>query len=146
LALLVSAISTAIGWLLARVVIKYQNVDIVIFNGISMIIGGTMALMHSYIYENWQPLPVHNWKYFILLLIIIIINSNVICYNLHGYLIKKFTVTYISFANLIDPIFASFFGWLLLNEISNYNFWLSLIFVVIGLSLYYRESIKLQEL
>lgn len=145
LALLFSAIATAFGWLCARNAIKYHNVHIVMLNGASMSIGGVMAMFHSYATETWAPLPIYNMKYFILWLLVITVISNIICYNLHGYLLKKFTATYISFANLSDPIFASFFGWFMLGEVLTYSFWLSVVCVGIGLSIYYKESIRLKE-
>ena len=145
LALLFASVATALGWLFARDAIKVHGINIILLNGMSMIIGGIMAMIHSYTCDTWDPLPVSNMKYFIIWLFVIIVVSNLICYNLHGYLLKKFTATYISFANLTDPIFASFFGWLLLGEVLNYSFWLSIVFIGIGLSIYYKENIKLGE-
>ena len=144
-ALLVSAIATALGWLFAKEVIKFSKVNFIVLNGISMLIGGIMSLIHSYYFEQWHPLPIYDIKNFILSLIVIIISSNILSYNLHGYLLKKFTVTYIAFANLIDPVFASFFGWLFIGEILNCYFWLSVFCVGVGLSLYYRENLRLKE-
>jgi drug/metabolite transporter (DMT)-like permease len=145
IALLGSAIATAIGWLIAREAIKFTHINIIVLNAISMLLGGIISLIHSYYSEPWHPFPIYDRGNFLLSLIIIIISSNILSYNLHGYLLKKFTATYISFANLIDPIFASFFGWVFLGEVLNCNFWLSMICVGIGLSLYYRENLRLKE-
>ena len=145
LALIFSTFATALGWIFSRHAIKELQLNVVLLNGASMSIGGIMALVHSYAAECWDPLPIYNMRSFLLWLMVIIFCSNIVSYNLHGFLLKKFTATYISFANLIDPLFASIFGWLILGEVLHYQFWLSFIFVVFGSSLYYKESIRLRD-
>ena len=95
--LIIAAFATSLGWLFARNAITIANIDIIFLNAISMLLGGVMAMFHSYYVESWQPLPIYNMKNFLFCLFIVILLSNIICYNLHAYLLKKFTATYISF-------------------------------------------------
>ena len=145
IALFVSVTATSLSWLIAREAIKFTKLNIIVLNALSMLLGGIISLIHSYYSESWHPIPIYNTKNFLFALIAIIISSNILSYNLHGYLLKKFTATYISFASLTSPIFASFFGWMFLGEMLDCNFWLSVFAICVGLTLYYQESIKLKE-
>ena len=142
ISLIIAAIATSIGWILVRKKVKFQNMDIVVVNGFSMVLGGIIAMIHSYYTETWDPIPVTDLKNFIIWLLVLTIVSNIICYNLHAYLLRIFTATYITFAGLSDPFFAAFFGWALLGEVLPTEFWVSITCVVLGLSIYYREELK----
>jgi drug/metabolite transporter (DMT)-like permease len=111
-------------------------------NGWSMLIGGTVALSHSYMTESWSPLPVSEWTPFLEGAITLLIISNFLAYNLYGYLLKKFTATFISFAGFTTPLFTAFFGYLLLGEKVTWPFAFSYLVVYLGLRLFYREEIK----
>lgn len=142
ISVMLAVVSSVLGWIYLKKIIKL-GYSFIIANGISMFLGGTLILFHSFVFgENWNILPVKNWSYFIPLTIISIIISNIICYNLFGYLLKYFSTTFMTFAGLITPFFASFFGWLFLNEnISNY-FYLSTIIFLVGLLIFYKEEHK----
>ncbi|HRE30725.1 MAG TPA: EamA family transporter, partial [Candidatus Berkiella sp.] len=82
-------------------------------NGVSMLIGGILALTHSYLSgETWAPIPVVNGKFYAFAecALWMTLISNVICYNLYGFLLKRFSATFMALAGLITPLFASLFG------------------------------------
>ncbi len=111
-------------------------------NGLSMTIGGVLALAHSYVVgENWAPIPVTDLQPFIINTLIMCLISNLICYNLYGYLLQRFSATFMSFAGLVTPLFASLFGYLWLNEVITWHFFISIVMFSIGLVIFYREEI-----
>lgn len=142
LALLGAAVVTAIGWMTVRTMMKHQNASSVMMNASSMLFGGAIALLHSYLVEPWNPLPVSNYEDFILWFLLLTLVSNIICYNLNALLLRHFTATYLSFAGLSQPFFAALFGWLFLGEIMSQYFWISAFAVSFGLYLYYQEELK----
>lgn len=142
LAILAAAIITSVGWLTMRVVVKHQNMSSVMANGTSMLMGGVIALSHSFFVDPWNPLPVSDMASFLPWFLALTLVSNIICYNLNAMLLRHYTATYISFAGLSQPFFAALFGWLLLGEVMSPYFWISMLAVSFGLFLYYREDLK----
>jgi len=113
-----------------------------IANGLSMTLGGLFALAHSYVAgENWAPIPVTQMQPFIINTLIMCVISNLICYNLYGYLLKRFSATFMSFAGLVTPLFASLFGFLFLQEVVTWHFYVSIMLFSLGLIIFYREEI-----
>jgi drug/metabolite transporter (DMT)-like permease len=68
--------------------------------------------------------------------------SNIVCYNLYGLMLRKFTATFLSFVGLLSPIFASLHGWLFLGEPLSLLIFLSTAFVCLGLWIVYSTELK----
>ena len=144
IALLIAVISSVYGWILLKKVIKQYHLSPIMANGVSMLIGGTLALVHSYLSnESWAPIPVASNYYipFLEITIWMTLISNVICYNLYGHLLKKFSATFMSLAGLVTPLFATFFGWYFLNEEITWHYFASIIIFSSGLFVFYQEEL-----
>lgn len=134
------------GWIMLKKVMRDYDYSPLVANGLSMILGGAFALGHSYFAgENWAPLPITQVQPYIINTIIMCIISNIICYNLYGYLLKRFTATFMSFAGLVTPIFASLFGYLWLGEVISWHFFVSIALFTTGLFIFYREEIAQEK-
>ncbi|MEN9344141.1 MAG: hypothetical protein RLZZ453_928 [Chlamydiota bacterium] len=144
LAVMGAALSSVYGWVLLRLVVKNQQISPLMANGISMLIGGFLAFVHSYFVETWNPLPVaaEHMSPFIKGTLLMTFISNIICYNLYGFLLKRFTATFLSFMGLLSPIFASLNAWMILGEPPSWTILLSTAIVCIGLSFVYRAELK----
>ncbi|NGX61203.1 MAG: S-adenosylmethionine/S-adenosylhomocysteine transporter [Chlamydiae bacterium] len=143
IALMVAVITSVYGWILLRKLGKDEGMSPVMANGSSMILGGCIALLHSFFVESWAPFPVSNYVGFFQGVALMILVSNIICYNLYGWLLKKFTATFLSFAGLMTPLFAAFFGWAFLGETVTWIFFLSIGIISIGLGIVYFEELRL---
>lgn len=141
-ALLCGVGSAAYGWILMRTLVKERGYSPIIVNGIGMLGGGVLALITSIGFDGWSGTLVSNLWMFVQLITLIIIVANLIFYNFYGYLLKKYTATFLSFAGLTCPLFAALFGWLFLGETVNYTFFVSLIVVSCGLYLFYQEELR----
>jgi drug/metabolite transporter (DMT)-like permease len=108
-----------------------------------MLLGGIFALIHSFFVENWEPVPITDYFGFLRGVLLMILISNLICYNLYGWLLKRFTATFLSFAGLTTPLFAALFGWLILQETVSWTFFLSVAIISLGLWLVYAEELRL---
>lgn len=146
ISLIIAVICSVYGWILLKKIVK-KGFSIILINGICMIIGGIFIILQSYISgEIWAPFPIIKTKKFIIYVIIMCVISNIICYNLFGMLLKKFTVTFMTFAGLITPIFALIFGFIFLEEKISGIFIISIILFTIGLVIFYQEEIKKDDL
>jgi drug/metabolite transporter (DMT)-like permease len=144
LAIAGAAMASVYGWVLLRIMVKDQAISPLMANGSSMLIGGALAFAHSFWVESWAPTPVAaaHWGPFIKGLLIMTLLYNIICYNLYGYFLKRFTATFLSFIGLLSPIFASLNGWIFLREPISWTILLSTAVVSLGLWIFYRAELK----
>ncbi len=133
------------GWIVLRILVKDEQISPPMANGISMLIGGVLSILTSFFVDIWNPLPIQGGSIgsFSALLILLTILSNIICYNLYGYLLKKYTATLLSFFGLLSPIFTSIHGYFILGEPISPIILLSTGIVFLGLRLVYSEEAKL---
>jgi len=142
MAVMLAAITSVYGWIILRQLVKDEGVTPLMANGVSMVAGGGMALVNSYFVENWNPVPVTDTVTFLECMLLLVIISNMICYNLYGHLLKRFTATFMSFAGFTTPLFTAIYGWFFLSEVISEAFYLSAAVVFIGLFLFYQEELR----
>lgn len=144
LAVVGAAIFSVYGWVILRLVVKDHDISPVMANGSSMLIGGTMAMVCSLFIDNWNPIPVSagHMSPFVLATLGMTFVYNIFCYNLYGWMLKRFTATFLSFMGLLSPIFASLYGWIFLGELPSWQIFLSTFIVSLGLWIIYRSELK----
>jgi drug/metabolite transporter (DMT)-like permease len=142
LAVIGAAVCSVYGWILLKQLINDEGYTPFSANGLSMLFGGAIALIHSLLTENWNPTPIHGPILpFLECTIFLIIVSNCIAYNLYGFLLKRFSATFMSFAGLTTPLFSALFGWIFHQEVPTVSFYISFLIVFSGLYLFYREEL-----
>lgn len=124
------------GWILLAQVVRSDAITSLQANGLSMLIGGLMALVHSRITEDWNPLPVTDGSQLAVWSGITLILSNVIGYNLFGYLLKRYSNTFLSLAGLMTPFLAALVAFALLGEIITWHFLAAAATIAIGLVIF----------
>jgi len=144
LAVIGAALFSVYGWVLLRLCVKNHTTSPIVANGVSMLFGGLLALIHSFATEGWSPLPVatSDLPRLTQLILIMTLVSNVLCYNLYGYLLKRFTATLLSFIGLLSPIFASLNSWILLGERPSWVIFASTGIIACGVYIVYRAELK----
>ncbi len=144
LAIMGAALCSVYGWVLLRIVVRDQMISPSMANGTSMLIGGIFALVHSLFAESWSPIPVTSGYLtpFLGWTLVMTLVFNILCYNLYGMMLKKFTATFLSFIGLLSPIFASLNGWLFLGEPLSWVIFLSTGIVSLGLWVVYSAELK----
>lgn len=145
LAIMGAALFSVYGWVVLRLIVKNHTVSPLMANGSSMMIGGIFALVHSYFFEAWNPVPIAAGSSvkFVQGILLITLISNILCYNLYGFMLKRFTATFLSFAGLLSPIFASLNSWMLMGEKPSWLIFLSTGIVSFGLWIVYKEELRL---
>jgi len=114
LAIMGAALFSIYGWVLLRIIVKSQTLSPIFANGYSMLIGGSLAFLHSFFIDSWNPVPITEGQVmpFIQGIVLMTLISNIICYNLYGFMLRKYTATFLSFMGLLSPIFASVNSWI----------------------------------
>ena len=129
------------GMIISRKLIRDQGHSVSLTNGLRMFGGGVLALITSYIFE--YDMPVTNIGVFTGWLMLLVLVSNIICHNLSLALLKRYTVTFVSFSEFLAPLFTALYSWLFLGECINPYYYFSSVFIVfIGLYLFYQDELK----
>ncbi len=149
LSLCAATLCSVYGWVLLRLLVKEESnqksLSPLFVNGSTMLLGGIFALIHSFFIDSWSPLPVPlaHLGVFAREILLMTFISNILCYNLYGYLLKKFTNTILSFFGLLSPFFSSLSAWWILGEKPSLVICLSTCVVLLGLWIVYREELRL---
>jgi drug/metabolite transporter (DMT)-like permease len=144
LAMMAAALCSVYGWVLLRLLVKDSTVSSSMANGSGMLIGGIFALIHSFMIDSWNPAPVSSAHFpaFLQGTLIMTFISNIVCYNIYGLMLKRFTATFLSFMGLLSPVFASLMSWIFLRETPSPVILFSTMIVGTGLWLIYSAEIK----
>lgn len=139
-AVLLAVAFQSYSWIIMRKLVKDNAYAPSMINGMTMTIGGIAAFITALIWEGPQevadPGALASW------LILVILVSNIICHNLYGYLLKKYTATFLAFAGFLGPLFSAFYGWLFLSETITWHFYTSALLVFIGLFMFYKHELE----
>lgn len=160
--LLGAVFSAAYGWFIMKRFVHADTYSPVMINGIAMTGGGIMALVNS-LYAEKTPyftfsVPANDvigqllrtwlseYTASIVLLVLyaalLILITNVIFNNAYGFLLRRYSATFLSLAGVTTPLFTAVWGWLLLGEKVGWSFALSMVITSIGLYIFYQEELR----
>ena len=140
LAMLASVVADCYKWILMRKLVLDRSCSPFMVNGLCMTAGGLLALLTAFPTEGL--LPVTSLAPFIIYMGLYILISNVISYNLYGFLLRTYTVTFLSLAGFMAPLFAALYGWLFLHEHISWHFYISATMLACGLYLFYQDELR----
>ena len=137
LQLFISMVAYAYGWIIVSQLVRKRNYSPLLVTGIAFFCGGIAILLTSLIFENWLTVaPVSDMFKFTTYLIAIIFISEIIAVNMYAALLKRYSATFLSFAEFLYPLFSAFLGWFFLHEKITYNFFISSIIVIFALYIF----------
>lgn len=139
--LLVGVATSSLAWVIIRQFVKNKNYSIVFINGIAMLLGGIESFAASYLCAERVHFPSQNLNLFIGLFLTIFICANIF-YNFYGYLLKKYSATFLSFMGIATPLITAFYDWLFLGMNIHSNFFITLILIGTGVYIFYKEELK----
>ena len=142
LLMLISVITSCLGWIFVRILVKNKGYSTLLVNGVSMFIGGWIALPISSYFEGAMTIDVLYIPHIVGLMAAMIFIANILFYNLYGYLLKKYTATFLAFAGFVTPLFAAFFEWIFFGAIVPHEFFLTVLIVGAGIFIFYQEELK----
>lgn len=152
LALLGAVTSSVYGWMLFKRGMQ-TGYSPVMINGVAMVGGGIVSLGTSLVTEGipllrmpaygaipslgmWSPII-----YYLGYTLILIVIANIICYNLYGSLLKRYSATFLSFAGATCPLFAALFDWFFLGISVGWHFFATAALTSLGLYIFYQKEL-----
>lgn len=139
LAIFIAVIAQCYQLAISRRLLREYQHSATVTNGICMFGGGVLALITAYFVE---PLVIHNGWQFAGWFSLLIIISNVICHNYLLYLLKHYSITFVSFTDFLTPIFIGLYSWYFLGEAVSWNYALGALGILVGLYLFYQDELK----
>jgi drug/metabolite transporter (DMT)-like permease len=161
---LIAATSAVYGWIVMKKLVVNKHYSPILVNGVGMLMGGLGALITSFGFEqkpllkcahgasnmtgegmshlgHWFCFSWHDFLMFFFFVTLLILVANVIFYNLYGFLLKKYTPTFLSLVGLLSPAFTAFLGWIFLGETVTWHFFVSLALVSLGAYIFYKDEL-----
>jgi drug/metabolite transporter (DMT)-like permease len=140
LVLLGAIISASYAWFEVKT-LSARGYSILSVNGASMLLGGLFSFLHYFAFNPTSPiLPVDNFWSFLGIVSALIILSNVIFYNLYGWLLHRFSFTFLSFTGFLCPIFGTIYGVTFFGEHFYWLYLVGFLMTFAGLWLFYRSE------
>jgi len=155
IALILSVTASAYGWMMVKN-LMHRNYHLIMINGIGMAGGGILALILSLVMEGalgirqattvvpqlvgWVGVAGERLIMLSGYCLSLVVIANIIGYNLYGYLLTRYSATFLSFAGFMTPLFAAFLGWIFLGEQVTWHFFATISMVILGLYLFQRKQ------
>ena len=139
---LVSMILLSYSWIVFKDIIKTRKKASLLLNGISMMIGGSIALICAVTFK----VPDESMKLLFTehgLLVVGFFGLTAVCYGLYSYLLTKYSPTFLSFAGFLDPVFGVLIGVVLFGHPFHLVFLISFVILFAGLYIFYKEELRL---
>lgn len=137
LSLFLATGAMAYGWITMQKIIQKREINTLAANALSMLLGGLIALGHSYCIEPWGPGLITNWFLFIKWILLITILANLIIYPLYTHCLKYYTATFMTFTGFTCPLFAVIYDWLLFKIAAPQEFYWAIVMVFVGWYIYH---------
>ena len=135
IAMIISVISVSYGWVTVRHALVNRRYQPAMVNGISMTLGGILALTSALLFE--APMVIYSPFKAMGIMLAIIIVGTVICHNLYAYLLTRYSATMLASAGFLGPLFASIYGYFLFGEVLTARFFIALAIIFAGIFIFY---------
>ena len=139
LVLVLAIIAHCYGMIITKIVLNDHQQPVILVNGLSMLCGGMLCLVSAWYYEGL--FPVNQVAPFALGTVSLIVLSNVVCRSWYLYLLKRYSVTFLSCTDFLSPIFATLYGYLVCGETLTYHYIGSFLLLGMGLFIFYRDEL-----
>lgn len=126
--------------LFIKLLTKRYQASLFIIVGMGSLVAGCLSLFLSYRYETWDPLPFIDMQKALPLVGFLFIVHNMIAFPLYAYLIERFPLTLVAFAQFLAPLFTALLRWLWFNEPITLSFIVSLVALCGALYFFYKEE------
>lgn len=142
LAVISAVFAVSFGWIFIQQATCQYGCDSILANGITMLVGGVAALVHSYGTELWNPVPVTNTHQFIIWSIALMITSNILANSLYIMLLKRYSLTFLSFTSFLTPLLTALLDYFMLGLSVSYTFYISSAIMGLGFYLFYKDELS----
>lgn len=142
--LFLAVISGAYAWFLVMRLMQ-KGYGLGMINGVAMFVGGVLSMCTACIFEDLSH-PVSNWPVFLGWLFLLILAANIIFYNFFGWMLNRYTITFLTFSGFLSPSFGTIYEWLFFGGKIGWQHIISLLLVALGLYIFYQDELKKRPL
>ncbi|MFH1461663.1 MAG: DMT family transporter [bacterium] len=139
--LLIAVFSGAYAWFVVKKLMD-KGYSLLMINGVAMFLGGIGALITSVFAEGIATCPIFDFWPFLGWTSLLVLVANIIVYNFYGLLLKRYSITFVTSAGFLCPVFGAFYGSFFLSEKITWHYFLSLAFIILGLFIFYKDEFK----
>lgn len=146
LALIGAVITSSYAWILVQRAQQVDGYSAYFLNGIGMLGGGLIALIHTLLLEGVSgihyPIMHEGWQASVSPTIvflgstILLTSISTTCFILYSVLLNRYSATFMSFSAFTTPLFAALYGYVFLGEVLGWSFGITMAIVFVGLYLY----------
>lgn len=143
LALLGAVVSSSYAWFIVKDLMG-RGYGLLVINGIAMLVGGILSMLTWVLKDSvvgFTP-PVTDWTWFLVWIFALILSANILFYNLYGWLLKFYSLTFIALAGFLSPSFGVLYEWLFLGGHITWHYLVSISLVALGLYIFYSGDLK----
>jgi drug/metabolite transporter (DMT)-like permease len=140
--LIIAVTSFSLGWLVIKKTIRKEDAPITAINGLSAIfvmLACTPLLLSQT--HSVASLPLDFWKWASLETI----TGGVIGCTLYMFLLNSYSATLLALASLLEPCFTAAYIFILLQIVPENTTIIATLFIGIGLTMFYLESLKIKR-
>ncbi len=135
-----AVVSASYAWFLVKRLMD-KGYGLVLINGVAMVMGGLLSLVTAIFVEGFSA-PVSDWSSFLFWLLLLIFSANIVVYNFYGWLLKRYSITFLGFAGWLCPCFGALYEWFFMGGRITWHYMLSLVLIIIGLYVFYQDELK----
>ncbi len=139
LMLLISVFSATYAWFIIKKLMD-RHYSLLVINGVSMLFGGVMSFVTWWFTKAPGAAPIAAYGPFLFTLFGLILLSNVIVYNLYGWLLKNYSINMVTIAGFMSPVFGAMYGWFFFGEAFQLHDAFAVAGIAIGLSLFFISA------
>ncbi len=143
IALLGAVVSSSYAWFIVKKLMD-RGYGLLVINGIAMLVGGVLS-MATWVLKGSVfgfVSPVTDWPWFLIWIFALIIAANILFYNLYGWLLKSYSLTFIALAGFLSPSFGVLYEWLFMGGNITWHYLVSVSLVALGLYIFYSGELK----
>ena len=118
-----------------------QGYSLPYINGWTMFLGGVASLATAMAWEHGRVIMVSNLSGMLWWGFLLIITANVVHYNLYGYLLRHYSITLLTFAGFLSPLFGILYAMGVTGEQCGWQHLGGAVLITIGLFLFYRAEL-----
>jgi len=137
--LIISVFSATYAWFVIKKLMN-RGYSLLTINGFSMLFGGVLSLFTWLFMRTPGSVAVTSYGSFLFTLFGLILLSNVIVYNLYGWLLKNYSINMVTIAGFMSPVFGALFGWIFFGELFALYDAVAVAGIAIGLALFFMSA------
>jgi drug/metabolite transporter (DMT)-like permease len=135
--MLVPVFAYTYGWVQMRALVK-NGMSPIWVNGVAMLFTGVVCIVVSLVTSSIGIIS--SWPHLIFLVVLVVIMVHIISYVSLGFLLKRYTATFVMLSGLLRPVFATIYGYIFLGEAIRLHFFISMACVCAGLYIFYKQE------